>query len=233
MKILVVIPCLYGAEHTREAIDSVVHQNNVDVLLIDNGAERSVKDLINSYMNFPNPLTCISNRVNLYVNPAWQQGIDYFLSCSEYDYLIIMNSDLIMRSDWSENLMARWEAYPNTIYIPQIIQDKEFKHGVNSHDIEVSEGTPGVFITLNRNQAEIINPLPTELKVWFGDNWIYEILRGLGYKTIIPNNVVSYHYWSQNVQKVAGISEIIEEDKRQWELIKHRVSDKIELHRTK
>lgn len=231
MKILVSIPCLYGPEHTREAIESVVNKPDVDLLLIDNGAEKSVKDLIDSYLNLStNNIYVITNESNVYVNPAWQQAINEFLSEPEYDYLILMNSDLIMHHDWDVILKSLWAENPDDIYIPEIINDKTFQNfNKRESSVRVYEGTPGVFITLSRKQAEIINPIPKEIKVWFGDNWIYDILRGLGHKTIIPNNLLSYHYWSQNVQKVEGISELIEEDKRQWELIKHRVQERIKL----
>lgn len=226
MKILVVIPCLYGPDHTREAIESLINKPDVDVLLIDNGAEDSVKSSLNYYyLAHKSCCELIQNKNNIYVNPAWQQGINYFLKHPEYSHIIIMNSDLIMQNDWANIVKNIWSNDPDAIIIPQNTQDKNFRFDVPKETTEllqVHEGTPGVFITMNRKQAEIINPIPSELKIWFGDNWIFEILRGCGYKTLIPNNLWSYHYWSQNVQKVAGISEMIEEDKRQWEIVKHR-----------
>lgn len=232
MKILVVIPCLYGVDHTREAIESVINKPDVDLLLIDNGAEQSVKQVIVD----AKPKYCISHPQNIYVNPAWQYGIDTFLKLPEYTHLIIMNSDLIMQKDWDVVLRKRWAVNPDEICIPIIQDDKNMIARVSTDVLSaqlVHEGTPGVFITLSRKQVEIINPLPTECLVWFGDQWIYEILRGCGYQTVIPSNLISYHYWSQNVQKVAGIGEIIEEDKRQWEIVKHRKQPIIESNRIK
>jgi hypothetical protein len=81
-------------------------------------------------------------------------------------------------------------------------------------------GTPGVLICLNKTHANLVYPIPETLKVWFGDNWIYDGLRGVGYKTIIVNNLITYHSGSQNVSKVKGISEIIEQDKIEWEKLK-------------
>ena len=48
-KILIGIPCLFGAWHTKEAIESVVNYPDVTLLLIDNGAEESVKNVIANY----------------------------------------------------------------------------------------------------------------------------------------------------------------------------------------
>ena len=229
MKILVCIPCLYGEVHTLEAIRSVHDRENVELLLIDNGAEHKVVNLIWLYSQ-KEGVHVIKNPENIYVNPAWNQGIKFFLDRPEYSHIIIMNSDLIMQKDWSEVLLNRWANNPDEICIPIIHEDK------NPPDVstrlqsvtEVHEGTPGVFITMNRKQAEMIFPIPESLKVWFGDQLIYEVLRKF-YKTVIPDNLLCYHYWSQNVSKVERISEIIEEDKRQWELIgKNRVKELIE-----
>ena len=60
---------------------------------------------------------------------------------------------------------------------------------------------------------ELIYPIPETLKVWFVDNWIFDGLRKLGYKTLVLKNLLTYHSWSQTVSKVKGISEIIEQDK--------------------
>jgi GT2 family glycosyltransferase len=104
MKYLVGIPCLYGAGHTKEAIESVVNKPGVDLLLIDNGAEQSVKEVLHSYSNRLN-VKIIINPVNIYVNPAWNQILNHFLN-NKYDYLLIMNSDLILHKDWKNILDA-------------------------------------------------------------------------------------------------------------------------------
>jgi len=64
MKILVGIPCLSGYGHTKEAIDCVLSQDNVDLLLIDNGADQDVKDLFILYSQ-DNRVTVIHNEKNL------------------------------------------------------------------------------------------------------------------------------------------------------------------------
>jgi hypothetical protein len=220
MKYLVGIPCLYGAGHTKEAIESVVNKPGVDLLLIDNGAEQSVKDVLHSYSNRLN-VKIINNPVNIYVNPAWNQILNHFLN-NKYDYLLIMNSDLILHKDWKNILDAYLNEYPNNIPIPYISTNKaDLNRNTDIHSsIEVVAGTPGVLICLNKAHANLVYPIPGTLKVWFGDNWIYDGLRGVGYKTIIVNNLITYHSGSQNVSKAKGISEIIEQDKIEWEKLK-------------
>jgi GT2 family glycosyltransferase len=223
MKILVGIPCLFGYDHCKKAIDSVLNQNDVDLLLIDNGAEPKVKELIRYYSAFK-----IVNEKNIYVNPAWNQIIDFFLK-SEHDYLIIMNSDLIMQRNWSEVLRNRWNVNPDEILLPVMGNSIPANVITDVAPAElVTSGTPGVFITLNRKQAEMIFPIPEACRVWFGDNWAYDILRTLGFETLIPSNLLAYHAWSQTVNKVKGISAIIEADKVAWrDIVEPKMRERI------
>lgn len=194
--ILVGIPCLSGAWHTKLAIDSVSEE--ADILLIDNDAEKEVKDLLDTY-----PQGYIKNQKNVYVNAAWNQILEVFL-ISKRSTLIIMNSDLVMSPGWSNKLVK------GNICIPT--------DGSHTEDVVVTEGTPGVFIHLNREMANIIYPLPDYIKIWFGDQFIYSVLRQLGYKTVVTAGLLANHVngGSQNVNIVPDKDKIIAEDKRLW-----------------
>lgn len=220
MNILVGIPCLYGPEHCREAINSVIGKPNVTVLVIDNGADASVKTMINSFIGRPDFMV-ISNPVNVYVNPAWNQIMHTFININKWDLCIIMNSDIIMQENWADVLRMFIKPESNISCIPHLSDDKYMRKlpdNCSAHQV-VREGTPGIFITLTRKQIDMVYPIPENCRVWFGDNWIYDILRSTGHDTIIPQCLMAHHYWSQTVQRLPGISEIIEEDKVQWATI--------------
>lgn len=215
MKILVAIPFLFGAEHSRLCIESII-DSDVDLLLIDNGAAQDVKNVLNHYHSRKN-VVIKSFPENIFVNPAWNYAMEFFRA-TDHDYLIIMNSDLIMQKDWFEVLKNRLIENPNEITLP-IISDGLFYVNPNYQiGQEVTSGTPGVFILMNWKQVEMVYPIPSEIKVWFGDQFIFTVLRELGFKTVIAPNLYAQHYHngSQNVSRVAGISELIEADKLAW-----------------
>ena len=222
-RMLLSIPCLYGVEHTKECIESVVYKEGIDLLLIDNGAEDSVKRLLKSYENHFDSVKVLHNEVNTFVNPALNQGLQYFLEHPEYEYLILINSDLILYNNWDEVVRKRLAVNPDEICMPKIIDDKLFENiSVGSDVVEgtiITGGVNGVFMIMNRKQAQIISPFPSEILIWFGDNHVYDILRGVGYKTVMSDNFLGFHHMSQNVQKVIGISEMIETDKVNWATI--------------
>lgn len=218
MKILIGIPCLYGYDHTEDAIKSVVFHPDVSLLLIDNGAESDIKRLIKEYSSLGN-VSVISNKENVYVNPAWNQIIDFFLK-GECDILCIMNSDLTMQFNWSDSLRVLYEKFGDDYtYVPAVKDDRNnIKIRINPSEFNVFTvaSAPGIFITLSRKQAEYIYPIPEDCKVWFGDDWIYGILRGLGSKTAVASNLIAYHGVSQTVQRVEGIDKVIDKDKIAW-----------------
>lgn len=202
-KPLIGIPCLYHGHICLKAFKSVIDE--ADLLIIDNGGDRSVKHAIGLMREeYGTPrVNLIANAENKYVNPAWCQILKYFLA-SDYEQLIIMNSDLIMMPGWSEHLVD------GEICIPT--------DGSHTSDIEVFEGTAGVFIHLNKEMANLVYPIPESIKIWFGDNVIFGKLRKSGYKTIIKSKLIATHYQngSQTVKILPGISELIELDKLAW-----------------
>lgn len=151
MKFLVGIPCLSGADHCRAAIESVIFKNNTHVLLIDNGAEKSVKNLLSSFFGMRNA-DIIHNEKNIYVNPAWNQILDFFLNHSNCDYLLIMNSDLIVHKHWDIVLKEFLFRHSDTIPVPVISGDHEsVKKDIGLNEFkytEVFQGTPGVCLSL-------------------------------------------------------------------------------------
>jgi GT2 family glycosyltransferase len=121
-KYLVGIPCLYGSEVTRNAIQSVIEKTNVDVLVIDNGADEDVKRVIEEFFN-KGQIIVVRNEKNIFVNPAWNQILQYFLKDNSYDYCCIMNSDIIMQPEWNDVLNIYHKQYPDNIPIAKHISD--------------------------------------------------------------------------------------------------------------
>jgi len=222
MKILVGIPVLYGYKHTQDAINSVLNQKDVHLLIIDNGATEDLKELFKLYSHYNN-FTVKVNEKNIYVNPAWNQIMYAFLNdYKDYDILCIMNSDLTMQNNWSDVLRNLYKHNPSGSYCPVVVSDcvkVERMKEVNTTlapSQTVEEGTAGIFITLSREQCEMVYDIPETMKVWYGDNWIYGMLRGMGHKTIIPSNLIAFHGLSQTVSRVEGIDDIIAKDRHEW-----------------
>jgi hypothetical protein len=210
MTYLVGIPVYLGVGHTIEAIESV----GSDLVIVDNNSEQGIKN----YIYNKKGITVITNSKNEYVNPAWNQIMEYFLEHKEYDVLCIMNSDLILPKGWRGALDVFYSAN-GSIPVAECLNDKTKIPECDLRTFEAERlngGIAGIFICLTREQCEKIYPIPSYIKCWFGDNWIYDILRMTGDITYLFKNLKVYHAVSQNVSRTEGISRVIEDDKEAW-----------------
>lgn len=223
------MPCMRNAEATEASIKSIISAN-VDLLLIDNGADESVKTVIRKYDTENMNVFVLRHDINIYVHGAWNEALKWFLTTDEYtiaekyDIICIANNDFVLQYQWAEALQSNLDKYPNDIMICTNVNSlHELTIPVNVDEVNCYDATSvaGIFIILNRKQAELIYPIPEKIKIWYGDNWIYDILRGTGSRTIVVDNIKGYHYngGSQTVSTVSGIAEIIEQDKVAWKNI--------------
>jgi hypothetical protein len=228
MRLIVYIPCLYGSVVLAECLDQLINIPNVDILCLDNGAAPEVKKVLTEYRR-THRITVLHNKENEYVVKPWNDFIKHFLD-SEYDYAILLNSDITLNQNWHTVVKSRWTRFPEEMLVPVISDDKTLMYQPTKicAKLEYPEVIPGVFISLNKEQAKAVYPIECQTKVWYSDNWIFEICKSLGYKVVQPDNLLAFHHASFNVQRVEGISAIIENDKDIWnEVGQYAVRDRI------
>lgn len=228
MKYLVAIPIYTGLHHSQEAIESAL-KNDVDVLVIDNGSEADIKEMLNSYGN---RIHVITNETNKYVNFAWNQAMEFLLK-GDWDNLVILNSDAILCDNWNKFLDEYYDTFSNAIPVPNYITDKREIKPANinnwgslqpfSYETTGYPNIAGVCIVLTREEVELVYPIPSELLCWFGDDFLYHFLMKHHNRSInIIETFQCYHAISQTIIRTPGISELIEKDKVEWEIIKQK-----------
>lgn len=211
-KILVGIPVIYDFNCVKRCL---AHIKGADgIIIIDNNATPDIKNLIEPYNK-------IVNDKNIYVNPAWNQLMRYFLDHPEFDTIIILNSDIYLKNDVFKKLkLLDLDAMK---VIPLVAGVSEFSDVLEPSIRIVEDGVPGVFICLSRKMVEAVYPIPEEIKLWFGDNWIFGKLRKLDYKMTIYNDLQAIMDWSRSIGKLPEATALIEEDKKAWNLISKKI----------
>lgn len=217
MKPLIVMPAVKNVHVTREAIDSVIN-HPVDIILCANGADQDVIDLMYQYKELkPDRVSVWIEPVNIGVNPVWNKFVAYFMN-TDYTHIGILSSDVILHHQWLEYL-ERWDSISD-VPIPVEVDRDTLKLGIdvseNKREI-ATEGLNGIFIWLTKFQAKVSFPIPEDIKIWFGDNWIHESLRQQGYATVIHHNFRAFHGGSVTLQAMEGTNALIEQDKVAWE----------------
>lgn len=206
LKILIAIPS-YSNPDVKHALDAIIDKPGIEILCCDNGATQEVKYILNDYQ-VHGKIKLWHNASNQFVNPVWADFIKHFLTHSDADYLCIMNDDLILQENAFDVLRAHWAQYPNDSIVPT---------GDEKSEVEVTNCcTPGIFITLNRKQAEMVSPLPTECKLWYGDEHVYTILRAVGHRVVLIPGFTARHGESRTMNALEGKAAIVEQDKVKW-----------------
>lgn len=204
MRTLVGIPCFRLPDQVGRCLGSLIG-NSVDVLAIDNAADADVKRVLH---HFGNRITTITSPSNEYCNGAWNRILKHGLD-QGYDIIGIGSSDAILGPGWLAALQARAAVFSDEVWLPRIGEPSE---GVE----HVHGGVAGFFTFLPRRAAGIAYPIPSGLKMWFGDEIIYNRVRAAGFKVTILNTLKAQHEWSSVTAATPEAYTVIEQDKIEW-----------------
>ena len=84
----------------------------------------------------------------------------------------------------------------------------------------MAENIAGAFTFYPRAAAAAAGLIPDSLKFWFGDEYLFTKLRGLGWQTVVLDDLKAYHDQSSSLGYEPELYRIIEEDKLAWAALK-------------
>lgn len=193
--ILVGVPCYKDGPMVDRCLQSL-RDPMVQLLIVDNGSGPDVKQAIDSKG------IVIRNDVNRYVNPAWNQIMQFFLDRpGRYDLLVIANSDLGMTAGWASKLRAHRSSHPQE----QIIFGKVGP-----------ERSMGAFFAMTRRSVLACCPIPDDILIYGGDDFIFEVNRRVGFSETVAEGVTMTHAVSGTISKSPELWEIGKPDNGCW-----------------
>jgi len=231
MRVLMGIPAFRLSDLVKRSIDSTIG-TPADVLVIDNGSDPSVKATLMQYNTSPSlrlaanaperknavhekQVKLIVNQKNTFCNGAWNQILDYGLK-NGYD-LIALNTDVALHGGWYDILLHRAANYEKEVWLPTI---GPFSATQDSRFGSIVENIAGSCIFLTKEAAEIVYPIPEQLRQWFGDEYMFTKLRKCGWNTVVLRDLTGDHQWTRVTEATPEAYTQIEQDKIEWEKIK-------------
>lgn len=149
----------------------------------------------------------------LYCNGGWNKAMEHFLA-GDWDYLLLSSDDVILSKGWSQRIIHKGM----TVYVPEYLPTAE---GLENHMtpllIELTSSINGACTLLPREAVQLIYPIPKELKMWFGDQYMFTKLRKAGYK-VMQGAFMAFHYGQQSLDNPHAQA-VIAEDKLAWPAI--------------
>lgn len=163
----VIIPTLWKSDKTINLIENFSKNNNVsEIILIDNDHKNSL--ITNQSID---KLKVFSFNENQYVNPSWNFGVEKSTS----EYIVLANDDIILDT----NLLNNIEVTEKTIFgIHKSCYSLKKNQNVTTENAEeITYGFGCLMIFQKRYYIKI----PNELKIWFGDNFLFETFKNRKY----------------------------------------------------
>ena len=194
-KISFIIPTLWKSEFTLSLLQTLNECDLVnEIILIEN--EINPKSLPYS------KLIRVSLPKNIYVNPAWNLGVKIAnseLICISNDDIFFNPKPLLEFVINNSNLMGCFgvnpESYNNPLNFPKI---------QSGQDVHMGWGTLIFF------KKSSYTPIPPNLKIWYGDNWIIDNIKN-------PSNI-TYPIKTKmsTTSNSSQFQPIIEKDIQEW-----------------
>lgn len=212
--ILVGVPCYKDGLMVARCLLSL-QEPRVQLIIVDNGSSLDVKTAI------ARKGIVIQNAVNRYVNPAWNQMMAWFLACpGRYDLLVLANSDLVLDAGWSDKLRARRAASEGE----QILFGK----------VGSQQSSRGAFFAMTPGAVRAVHPIPDELLIYGGDDFIFEVNQRVGFTEAIVDDLTMFHVVSGTISRSPELWDIGHRDNAYWhhhvlpKLVPERVQDVLE-----
>ena len=169
---------------TMKVVDQTFKNNpESDILIFDNGSEPSYKKLINKYSN---EIHYHREKENIYVNAAWNKIFDQVKT----PYLTLLNNDcFVLSKNYFSSAINYMENNKIILSSCKTISFKTLKFlnfsnylniFLSSKKINFIENSrrQGWLMTINLDEYKKLDyKIPSYLKVWFGDDWIWYQVR--------------------------------------------------------
>lgn len=214
-RIMVGVPCF---AEPRELLLSAIRSflsPETHVVAIENGATADVKSVLRE---MGASISVVRNDVNVYVNPAWNQLAEIFLA-SEHDVLVLANADLIASPNWTKSLLMRCDSAEQREYwIARLLNENEIYAPLEpSADSTATDYVHGAFFAMSREAVSIAFPIPSELLIHCGDDWIYWLLRWAGFAQRTVHGMGVWHKGAVSGSSLHEFDAITESDRIRWD----------------
>jgi GT2 family glycosyltransferase len=204
-RVLVGVPVFRVPDLVRRCLASLVG-NAADIVVVDNSADADVKEVLREF-----PVRTIVNETNGYCNGGWNQIMQYGLE-HDYDLIGLGSSDATLSQGWCEALQIRMEQFTKEVLIPSLKETHT--------DAECADSVAGYFSFLPRSAVEVVYPIPRSLQHWFGDQYMFEKLRSIGWKTVVLGSVKATHEQSAITFRTPEAYQVIEKDIAAWKALR-------------
>ena len=184
----VIIPTMWRGKELQKMLPLVNdHPLVSEIIIIDNDRNATPQWYSEWCINKPKVIRCVMKQ-NIGVNPAW----DYAIGIASNDMLCLLSDDVdfdIKVFDFLSDKLSPNDSCVGPSREP--IYHDLLKHGIKIEQYGIYDKMQcgyGVLLFLNKQNYV---PIPSTLKIFFGDVWIFETHR---YNGKIPRKIRNFNF---------------------------------------
>jgi hypothetical protein len=205
-KFSVIIPTIWKSEYTLELISKYCECEYVnEIILLNNKVENTPKLLIHNKLNI------INLPKNIFVNPAWNYGV----KISKSSYITISNDDILFNVNEYYSLLEQiisQQPLQNLGFIgshsDNYIITEEKSPILEEYNNQTNKGGWGCLFTFHKQNWK---PIPEQLKIWYGDNWIH-----MTHQPILQLSGINIETKMSTSSDLEEVRSIRENDTKEW-----------------
>ncbi len=221
----IIIPCFNAVEYTKQCIESVLLQTNInyELILINNGSTDGTKEYFKTLKRSLKPnkklqkVTIIQSVKNLGVAKALNLGI----SESAGKYICYLNNDVIVTKDWLKKIVkaaksdkqigavgTMFNAFENKKLVKLAEKDKKIIDMLaqtissrNPGKIKKAKTIHGLCMFIKKSVFKKTGLFNENFYPCFGEDIEFcERLKKYKYKLVDATDVFIFHYWNKSVR---------------------------------
>lgn len=192
-KLSIVMPVYNKSELTQQAILNIVNvckYIDYELLVIDDWSTDDTEEIVSSLNSITNwKLDYYQFKQNVWVTIAWNQWVKY----SEWEYICVINNDVIFPDWFFEKLMSwleDWIWFVN----PRFTEWDEKQPSPVMYFKNMLCGCCFMFKQENRSK---LFPIDERLKLFGNDNWLHFRNREVWLKQKVKHDAICHHLKSQ------------------------------------
>lgn len=224
--ITVVIPTLNQNNYTDQLLFFI--SNNLvlpkEIILIDDGGNTEYKDLLKKYENLK--IKFIKHDKTLGVNYSWNEGI----SLSKTPIISVINNDLVISNYFFKKIIESYNKENWGIVCPKTISRSKNVKLTNDDEVilEKMGKREGWCWTVRSEFIKNIDPIPSFLRTYCGDDYIFLMSKIKKYPIFKMMNNYIFHYGSGTVSVTKECNGERIREKKLWNNFKKdKLGDKI------
>ncbi len=221
----IIIPCFNAVKYTKQCIESVFLQTNInyELILINNGSTDGTNKYFDKLKKQLKPnkklrrLIIIQSKRNLGVAKALNLGI----SKSIGRYICYLNNDVIVTKDWLKKIVkaaksnkqigavgTMFNAFENKKYLKAVEKNKSLIDIMaqiislkNSGKIKIAKTIHGLCMFIKKSVFKKVGLFNEHFYPCFGEDIEFcDRLKKNGYKLVDAKDVFVFHYWNKSVR---------------------------------